>query len=173
MKTVQELLQAYPYMFGGKNIGLTLYRGWHPTFAKLCEDIDQHLGQDKRDFHWEQLKEKFGAARWYGWWALREGERRDIQLSVQTTQGLKRISPEIENEPIQALINAAQDATAFQCVVCGEPARIAMHKRFGYQCLCKKHANVIFGGGQLPKYWFEVGHDDPEGPWEDHAHERT
>jgi hypothetical protein len=169
VKTVTELLDAYPYMFAGSNIGLTLHRGWYPTFAKLCDDIDALLGDDKRNFKWIQLKEKFGAARWYCHWDLREGEGRSVQIAVQQDNGaLMKIDPNLNEISIQGLINLAEEVTGKKCIVCGEPAIIDSHRGW-YQCLCKKHANKVFGGAKLPNYWFHIGRDDPNVPWSEYA----
>jgi hypothetical protein len=170
MKTVAELLAAYPYMFNGSNIGLALYRGWYPTFAKLCDDIDALLGEDKRNFKFVQLKSKFGAARWYARYDLREGESRGIQIAVQQEDGsLLQLDPNLNAATIEGLINLAQDETSQLCIVCGESAKIESHRGY-YQCLCKKHTNKVFGGGKLPKYWFEIGGEgDPNDPWGEHG----
>jgi len=169
MKTIAELLAAYPYMFKGEALGLALHRGWYPTFAKLCEDIDELLGDDKRIFHWVQLKEKFGAARWYAHYELKEGERGGVQFAVQQEDGsLLPVEPNLSSATIDGLINLAQDETSMMCIVCGQQASIASHRGW-YQCLCKKHTNVVFGGGQLPNHWFQIGKDDPADPWREHG----
>lgn len=63
MNTPKELQARFPYMFEGDNIGIDIARGWMLGFQKLCEQIDELLGADKRGFHWTQCKEKFGSAR--------------------------------------------------------------------------------------------------------------
>ncbi|MEO5658571.1 MAG: hypothetical protein ABIQ90_02075 [Polaromonas sp.] len=68
MSTPKQLKVRFPYMFAGKNSGISVSRGHVPIIEKLSADIDALLGEDKQKFHWTQCKEKFGAARWY--WAL-------------------------------------------------------------------------------------------------------
>ena len=169
MKTIAELLAAYPYMFKGEALGLALHRGWYPTFAKLCADIDELLGEDKRGFHWVQLKEKFGAARWYAHYELKEGERGGVQFSVQQEDGsMKPIDPNLSAVTINGLINQAQAATAMQCVVCGGPAKVASQGGW-YLCLCQGHSDALAQGRKLPSFEFAIGQDDPFDPWGEHG----
>lgn len=107
MKTPKELIARYPYQFAGEQISMSFARGWFSLFAKLCADIDQVLGDDKRGFHWRQVKEKFGQLRVY------------YQLDEEVP----------ENEPLLAnrlrdLKFAAEVASAKVCTVCGRPGFI-------------------------------------------------
>ena len=54
MITPKQLQQRFAYMFEGGNIGISIPKGWMPEFAKLCEQIDELLGDDKDGFHWRQ-----------------------------------------------------------------------------------------------------------------------
>jgi len=47
MKTFHEIKNRYPYQFEGKNIGLSVAKGWLPEFAALCQRVDDLLGQNK------------------------------------------------------------------------------------------------------------------------------
>jgi len=60
MKNPEQLISALPYQFAG-DIGIEFYRGWMGIFSRLCFAIDEALGDDKRGFHWTQVKEKFGS----------------------------------------------------------------------------------------------------------------
>lgn len=53
---VQTLRARFHYQFEGARLGLYLCAGWIGIFEKLCEDIDQVLGWDKRAFHWDQSR---------------------------------------------------------------------------------------------------------------------
>jgi hypothetical protein len=57
----------FPYMFDGPNSGFEFYRGWMSVLVWACEEIDEALGEDKRNFRWTQIKEKFGGSRFYYW----------------------------------------------------------------------------------------------------------
>lgn len=63
MTTPKEIETMYPYMFKGKNIGISIPKGWILLFKDLCDEIDRILGADRQGFHWSQCKEKFGSAR--------------------------------------------------------------------------------------------------------------
>ena len=65
MTPVEQLKARFAYMFVGRPISMEFYDGWLPVFAQACEQIDEVLGENKRDFHWVQVKEKFGSARFY------------------------------------------------------------------------------------------------------------
>ena len=80
----RRITTRFPYMFEGENIGLSVAAGWTAIFEKLCSDIDTLLGEDKRNFHWVQCKEKFGVARWY--WEI-EGVEPTISVDIVTSEG--------------------------------------------------------------------------------------
>ena len=43
MNNPKQLKARFPYQFAGKNIGLSISRGWSPLFEKLFSDIDHLL----------------------------------------------------------------------------------------------------------------------------------
>jgi hypothetical protein len=49
---LSELKQRFPYQFEGKNIGISIARGWDSLFTKLCEDIDAITHDDPRGSHY-------------------------------------------------------------------------------------------------------------------------
>lgn len=57
MTTQRQVQARYPYMFVGRHLGISIARGWIRIFAKLCNDVDELLGSDKRGFHWRQCTE--------------------------------------------------------------------------------------------------------------------
>lgn len=65
LQQLSDLEERFAYMFASPNLGLDIYRGWLPDFIDACEQIDVVLGGDKRGFHWRQIKEKYGFARYY------------------------------------------------------------------------------------------------------------
>ncbi|WP_155831681.1 hypothetical protein [Hylemonella gracilis] len=129
--SLKELQALYPYQFS-KPADMDVAKGWMPIFAKLCADVDQTLGQDKLGFHWSQIKEKFGSARFY----YRFGRRKSgTRLDIWTPQGVlsQEISPKRKvrtekdrsfqdiSRAILQLTDAAQVATKNVCLACGAP----------------------------------------------------
>jgi hypothetical protein len=93
------ILSRWPYMFDGKNIGLSVSPGWQSVFFDLCVAVDAVLPHELKagggeGFHWTQLKEKFGSARWY--------------MKGATSEAAE-------------LIRAGQDKTCHTCLRCGAP----------------------------------------------------
>jgi hypothetical protein len=147
----KQLKVRFSYMFAGKNLGILFVRGWQPVFSQLCEEIDGMLGEDKRGFHWTQVKEKFGSARFY--YSL--GGQSQLRLDLQTPKGLISLvagddEPEGDAMPasdkqlkdLRARINdrvrAAEEQTMTRCVVCGAAA--SRRNLSGYLLvLCKEH----------------------------------
>lgn len=133
-----ELRALFPYQFNGPNIGHSLTTGWFPIFARLCLDIDRVLGADKQGFHWEQLKEKYGAARWY------PAQR-------------KPMSPEQEDtrKAIRTLIDEATSKARRACIVCGHEAHPYVGPDEYMLQLCEGHGEPFSrqGGDALPVFW--------------------
>lgn len=149
----KQLRARFPYMFAGKNIGFDLARGWFPAFVKLCEDIDALLGDDEHGFHWVQLKEKFGSARYY--WEM-AGNTARLHLSLVSEDGVLEVGP---SDPkgslaarIQRLVNEATDATRSCCIVCGEPATLDQSQPYVLM-LCAHHT-MQRQQGELDSPWF-------------------
>lgn len=168
MNTPKELKARFPYMFSGKNIGISIPKGWFPLFSKLCQDIDATLGSDKKAFCWVQVKEKFGAARWY---SKIDGQASGIKISVFNEKGDGEVTTLLDSrkdkpvatiqQMVAALIDAAEGQTHKTCIVCGDEGRSDNHT--GYVLvLCEKHARMRKNGGNksLPPFWFQ---DDEDG----------
>ena len=120
--TSDELKARFRYMFAGPNIGLDLYERWTPILAQACAEIDAILGQHKQGFHFSQIKEKYGSARYYFEAAMVEGE------------ALNRI---------EASLDQAERATATVCMLCGSLPLLKTME--GGYCACAKstHMNVV------------------------------
>jgi len=142
--------QAYPYMFAGRSLELVMYPGWNAPFAKLCDDIDCALGENKHGFYWVQLKEKFSQPRWY--WEMEGGSDfyMDLQFAPtptaqdQSTQATPRKTyrKEVPGElygRIRQLVDAATAQCDGRCAVCGEPGS-RRSIRGWLQTLCDQHA---------------------------------
>lgn len=116
--TSDELKARFRYMFAGPNIGLDMYEGWTPILAQACAEIDAILGEQKQGFHFSQLKEKYGSARYY------------FEAAMMNSEALQRI---------EALLDQAERATETACMLCGRPATIENFEGW-FLCLCEKHA---------------------------------
>ena len=135
MKNPKELRARYPYQFQGPQISMSFSRGWFCLFARLCADIDQALGEDKRGFHWTQVKEKFGAAR----------------LSFQLAPGVAEHQPEFVRHLLD-LATTAEVASQTVCVACGKPGSISPSSRW-MLALCDQHHKER-ASGVLTSIWF-------------------
>lgn len=144
--TPNQLKARFPYQFAGPNLGFGFYRGWMAAFSQLCEDIDTLLGEDKRHFHWQQLKEKMGIARCYfsiGRPWQRGNDGRLVDSAVDRPDDPVYL-------PIGVLVHAYEVATSTQCAVCGAPGR--MDYGAWLLTLCPAHAEQR-KTGVLPPFW--------------------
>jgi hypothetical protein len=160
----KQLKARFPYMFEGEHIGLLFCRGWFPLFTKLCEDIDTLLGPDKRGFHWVQLKEKFGSARFY--WEM-EGHEPNLHIDfISATQVLTAVRRSRSSDADEAtdtwrsvpdfideLVREATAATRTMCIVCGRPGRVNQDQPWTL-VLCDEHAEQR-RRGELESTWFD------------------
>lgn len=146
----KQLKIKFPYMFAGENIGLSFCRGWFPLFTQLCEDIDVLLGPDKRGFHWVQLKEKFGSARFY---FEMKGHAPSLHIDLISQShvttvvsrsggnnpgGAGDLQPAVPRR-IDDLVQRATLATRSLCVVCGRPGKPNQDEPW-ILVLCEEHA---------------------------------
>lgn len=165
--TPRELKARYPYQFAGPHIGLSFYKGWMPVFAQLCADIDVLLGPNKRGFHWAQLKEKLGSARWYcEMESLLKPDDLDVDLThlsiAQANERYERLTDPQERalqRRIYELKREAEARTQTACVVCGESAEIDRGTGH-FLVLCPEHARQRRRGDMEPA-WFT---DEEKGP---------
>ncbi len=153
MKTLKEIKQLYPYQFEGKNIGLSIARGWLPEFAELCHKIDQLLGNNKRSFHWLQLKEKFGSARYY--WEMKN-VKTPLVIDIIAPDGVvsytnkpkaKANDRELVEE-LNNLISKASDGTMKSCIVCGKSGK-PDNLDYYTLVLCDEHKRARHAGQAL------------------------
>ena len=161
--TLSEVQERYPYMFEGEHIGHEVQLGWTDVFGQVCQEVDQLLGPDPRRFHWTQLKEKFGSARWYYSLERLPGELierpRVTFSSFNPADGsVTRLNPtdsvivhKSVSDRIAAVIQAGQDKTSTICIICGDAGSPDVLKDYAL-VLCKKHAKERRNGG-LRRYW--------------------
>ena len=167
----EQLIAALPYQFTGRNIGISFHRGWQGLFSRLCFGIDEALGENKRGFHWMQVKEKWGALRAYHHMDKTEDglSYAPVKVSEQQPNGQMKQVLVLNEESstgdpigkrISDLIDAACEEAAHTCMVCGEPAEI---KNLGWVvCLCDHHEKQYLkfrmsAGNALPTYYWEPG----------------
>ena len=163
MKTPRELETRFPYMFQGKHLGIGICKGWFPIFSKLCQEIDILLGEDKQGFHWVQVKEKFGSARFY--WDL-DGTETPLRIDILTPNGPLLFATKPTGgdqtpdntqlvEQISELAITAESATARVCAACGEPG--TRHSQEYFLTLCSPHAAQYEGPPrQNLDMWFDA-----------------
>jgi len=138
-----ELARCYPLMFQGPHTGLDMACGWYPVFAQLCADIDARLGQLQSDFHWRQLKEKYGQPRWYASLKDADGQASDVTGLVRPGSLL---APEQEREALRDclrdLVQAAEACCETRCMACGSSASLQRLKGW-YTTCCAGHLDML------------------------------
>ena len=119
----RALKARFAYMFEGANLGLAFYRGWMPIVVWACEEIDALLGDDKRNFHWTQIKEKFGGARLY--YAIDSASA----VAAEVGTGKRPMTVVVDRGPVDPVIRTGADivrkatsTTLTACIVCGAAA---------------------------------------------------
>jgi hypothetical protein len=128
MTTPKDLQAKYPYMWAGPNIGISIPKGWIMIFAELCEAIDQILGDNKQGFIWTQVKEKFGAGRFYYGYGSRSspiridiigGEKVTSLTNNPRSSKPKNATDQEKRDAISKLVNEAETMTGTSCICCG------------------------------------------------------
>jgi hypothetical protein len=132
-------------MWEGYNIGISVPRGWIESFATLCVEIDELLGEDKRGFHWVQVKEKFGTARFY-WHMQSPGPTHIDDQSPHGHASFKNASSAGEGhsesslqQRIGTLVASAEKETAKRCAMCGAFGNLDSTGGY-YLTLCSAHS---------------------------------
>lgn len=146
-RTPAELKAKYPYMFSKEILGVSLTHGWIDLFARLCDDVDALLGQQKHRFYWTQVKEKFGSARFYWRFGRYEpqvnldilGPGAIVNVKVPSVRRQRaENSDDALMQQISELVNEAERKTRQTCIACGEPGQIDSTR--GYLLvLCEEH----------------------------------
>ena len=114
--------KKYPYLaFDGQNIPYGAYgdtvdesvpEGWKKLFFDACDRINDVLsdaGIGRGDFHFLQVKEKFGALRCY--WHINPEE-------------VGSICADAADDEIRDILSDLEEDTARTCIVCGETATL-------------------------------------------------
>ena len=136
MDPVEQLKARFPYMFMGKTVSMEFHDGRLPTFTEACEQIDKVLGENKREFRWVQVKEKFGSARFY----FRLGRSKRVVIDVIDPQGEEGHAP-IKNATkvgdavasrIAAIVDQAEARTQTICMLCGADAQTRSYDGYSW-----------------------------------------
>lgn len=144
MNTPTQLKARFPYQFEGKHLGLSFAKGWFPAFTKLCADIDAALGEDKQGFQWDQIKEKFGWARYYYLCDLDGKPPTRFDLFSESGLTLAAAAGKSKDPiftEINRLIDEAETATKHTCIHCGKPGANSNQKGY-YLVECEHHRGV-------------------------------
>jgi len=154
----------YPYQFERCRLGVDTTPGWAMIFAKLCDAVDQLLGENKCGFSWDQVKEKWGAARFYFVLGdLAPDKRLDVQspdraasLIVKPADEGQR-SPEIQQltHKLRNLILETEELTQRTCAVCGNPGELDRSKGL-FLPLCAEHKATRKSEAELGDIWISV-----------------
>ena len=140
-----DLEARFPYMFTDERLrhrGIGCYRGWLSILTRTCEKIDVALGDDRRNFHWTHIGEKYGSA------CLRYviGSVTSKEVDVgKPGQPLRIPVDRAPSEPVvvavASIVSKAVEATRTTCCVCGAAAaaRPRLRRRIS-PTLCVMHS---------------------------------
>lgn len=173
---VRTLKARFPYQFEGARLEIYVGAGWASIFEKLCEDVDQLLGDNKRGFHWDQVKEKYGSGRFYFQLGAMPS---DLRLDMHTDKGLLSKVVPAEDRPgspkfsedqlslakrLRKLTIEAEMATQHICAVCGQAGDLDRSQPW-IIVLCPEHralrAELEKRGEQIEDFWMRFF-----SPWE-------
>lgn len=144
-----DLLARFPYMFPLKGTdgrrAYIFFRGWMPTVALMCAQIDAVLGEDKRDFEWTRIREKFGAPSIA--YQMRGHARHVIHAHRPTEVRRIPCAPSGSFEPsaiaIQETVLLTEVALRGACIVCAAPSTIT-NVGGPWASLCAEHQKLSF-----------------------------
>ena len=167
---VQALKARFPYQFEGGRLEIYVGAGWVAVFEKLCEDVDQLLGADKRGFHWDQVKEKYGSLRCYH---QLDSVTPDIRLDLHNQAGMASLIMPGESRPgatqysedvmnivrgLRKLTLEAEKQTQHTCAVCGKPGELDRSQAWVI-VVCPEHkalrAELDKTGERLDGFWLK------------------
>ena len=142
-----DLLSRFQYMFPLTGLerrrAYVFFRGWLPTFALMCKQIDCILGEDKRDFAWTRIREKFGGPSLS--YEMR-GQARHAIHAHRPTEVRRIACAAIESfEPIavaiQETVLKAELELRDRCIICGTESTIT-NAQGPWASLCALHRSL-------------------------------
>lgn len=158
---LRSFLARFSYMFplagGERSRAYIFFRGWMTTFVNLCEQIDAILANDKRNFGWHRIREKFGAPSLI--YEVRGRARHVIHAHRPTEVRRIDCAPRDSFEPtavaIQEAVLTAEVLLRETCIVCAAPSMITNAGGF-WASLCAEHGADDFlngGTGECGSLW--------------------
>ena len=122
-----DLEARFPYMFTDERLrhrGIGCYRGWLSILTRTCEKIDVALGDDRRNFHWTHIGEKYGSA------CLRYVIDSVTSKKVDVGKPGQPLRIPVDRAPsepvvvaVASIVSKAVEATRITCCRCGAPAQ--------------------------------------------------
>ena len=130
---------AFPDMFSGRHLGMTLYRGWNPILLAACEAVERVLARGMLPFRWAQLLEEDGFGRFL--YSLGEHSRYAVQVADQSRRVMLFTTQDEVGDlvrVIDGIVIEAERLSGESCLVCG--TRTVRHLYFGRKLpLCLRH----------------------------------
>ena len=144
-----SLLARFSYMFphtgSERKRAYVFFRGWMPTFALMCEQIDALLADDKREFAWIRVREKFGAPSLS--YQMRGRARHVIHAHRPDEVTRIACAPADSYDPsaieIQEAILRGEVTLRQSCIVCGAHS-IITNVAGPWASLCSEHRTSDF-----------------------------
>lgn len=151
---LRNFLARFQYMFplvgSDRRRAYVFFRGWMPTFAQMCGQIDINLGDDKRDFGWARIREKSGAPSLSYQMC---GHARHV-IHAHRPDEVTRIvcAPADSFDPsaveIQEVVLRGEVTLRQSCIVCGAPS-IITNACGPWASLCANHRTGTFLKGLI------------------------
>ncbi|AMM24567.1 hypothetical protein AX767_09560 [Variovorax sp. PAMC 28711] len=143
------MTEKFKYMFPltgtERRRAYVFFRGWMPTFALMCKQIDTILSEDKRGFEWIRIREKFGAPSLF--YEMR-GRARHV-IHAHRPDAVTRVvcepvdSFERSAVEIHEVVLRGELALRESCIVCGSPS-IITNAAGPWASLCHEHSTGAF-----------------------------
>lgn len=137
MKDIHHLVAAHPLLFHGRSpaIASDLPEGWFDIVDALCRSISAALDPASADtFKVWQIKEKFGALRFYSSFVDADGAQ-------SAGEGRQTVGRPVLIKTVRALVLEAERQSSVTCARCGEAGT---RREFGgwVVTLCDRHADA-------------------------------
>lgn len=136
-----RLVAAHPRVFRGKNPGQALPPGWYELVHQLVTDIEAALGDDVDQLTVSEIKAKFAGLRFYCWLNAPEPPGDPLPASVTHHAGGYTVAAQSrhpQRRAINALIEAASDASMRTCMWCGASSEMLLDGAYVYTA-CRTH----------------------------------
>lgn len=144
-----DLLARFGYMFplsgSNRTRAYVFFRGWVPAYAQMCKQIDGLLGEDRRDFVWSRIREKFGAPSLA--YQMRGRARHVIHAHRPAEATRIQCAPVESFDPLAVAVHEvvlfAELTRRDACIVCGAPSLIT-NVAGPWASLCDHHRTGAF-----------------------------